>query len=161
MYCCRVATTLDGGGEPRAGSDVRIRRLGPGDEQRVHEAGALFDHRPDEAATERFLRSPGHHLLLAYVGGTPAGMVTGVEMTHPDKGTEMFLYELGVDEAFRNRGVGRALVGALRDLARERGCYDMWALTDDDNPAALATYQAAGGRRDELSRMLLWTFDGN
>ena len=46
-------------------------------------------------------------------------MVTGVETTHPDKGTEMFLYELAVDEAARDRGVGRALVAALADLARD------------------------------------------
>ncbi len=34
-------------------------------------------------------------------------MVSGVELTHPDKGTEMFLYELGVAERFRGRGIGR------------------------------------------------------
>jgi ribosomal protein S18 acetylase RimI-like enzyme len=45
-------------------------------------------------------------------------MVTGVEMTHPDKGTEMFLYELGVADEHQGRGIGRALVSALADLAR-------------------------------------------
>jgi len=53
------------------------------------------------------------------------GFVSGVELTHPDKGSEMFLYELGVDAAARRRGVGRALVEALRALARRRGCYGM------------------------------------
>ena len=66
-------------------------------------------------------------------------------MTHPDKGTEMFLYELGVDDAARGQGAGKALVAALRDLAEERGCYGMWVLTDADNEAAVRTYQAAGG----------------
>lgn len=133
-----------------------VRRLGSGDEAAVHAAGALFDHAPDEAATARFLGSEIHHLLVAYLEDTPVGMVTGVELTHPDKGTEMFLYELGVDEAWRNRGVGRALVGALRDLAHDRGCYGMWVLTDDDNPAALRAYSAAGGTRSSLNRMLEW-----
>ncbi|HZE00492.1 MAG TPA: GNAT family N-acetyltransferase, partial [Pseudonocardiaceae bacterium] len=51
----------------------------------------------------------------------------------PDKGTEMFLYELGVDDRFRRRGIGKALVAALAELARESGCYGMWVLTDSDN----------------------------
>ncbi len=89
---------------------TEIRRLGPGDDALVVAAEHLFDGpaRPD--ATARFLAEPGHHLLVAYDGERPVGMVTGVETTHPDKGTEMFLYELAVDDAARGRGIGRALV---------------------------------------------------
>lgn len=123
-------------------------------------AGALFDHPVKADWSARFLKSPGHHLLLAYMDDTPAGMVTGVEMTHPDKGTEMFLYELGVDKAYRGRGIGRALVTALSELARERGCYGMWVLTDDDNAAALATYRGAGAGESRRETQLSWTFAG-
>ena len=70
----------------------------------------------------------------------------------------MFLYELGVDEASRGRGVGRLLVAALASLARERGCYGMWVLTDDANAAALAVYRAAGGVDVGTSRQLSWEF---
>ncbi|MGX4691978.1 GNAT family N-acetyltransferase [Streptomyces sp. JNUCC 63] len=124
----------------------------------VRDAGHLFDAPPRPEATERFLADERHHLLIAYVNGVPAGMVTGVEMTHPDKGTEMFLYELGVDEPFRGRGVGRALTSALADLARERDCYGMWVITDEDNPAALATYGRAGGIPEDKQVVLVWTF---
>src|SRR5688500_17224144 len=112
---------------------MELRVLGPGDERAVVEAASLFDDAPLAATTARFLDDPLHHLIVAYEEGTPAGFVSGVEMTHPDKGTEMFLYELGVDEAYRRRGIGKALVSALRDLAIERGCYGMWVLTDADN----------------------------
>ena len=125
--------------------DVEIRRLGPGDEELVHAAAGLFDDAPKADATQRFLREPTHHLLIAYDDGArPVGFVTGVETTHPDKGTEMFLYELGVDGPARRRGVGRALVQALLALARERGCYGMWVATDTANEAAVATYRGAG-----------------
>ena len=107
----------------------------------------LFDEPPTAEWTDRFLTADGHHLLFARLDGADVGFVTGVEMTHPDKGTEMFLYELGVDDAARGQGVGKALVAALRDLAEERGCYGMWVLTDADNEAAIRTYQAAGGSR--------------
>ena len=78
--------------------------------------------------TRRLASSPrhGHHLLIAYEDEQAVGFVSGVEVTHPDKGTEMFLYELAVDEPFRRRGIGRALVERLAALAREAGCYGMW-----------------------------------
>lgn len=131
----------------------------------VMAAGGLFDEPAREEWAERFLASPGHHLLVAYEpgqgGGVPVGMVTGVEMTHPDKGTEMFLYELGVAGASQRRGIGRALVEALAALARERGCYGMWVLTENGNAAARATYRAAGGRiegDDGAVVVPTWTF---
>ena len=135
-----------------------IRRVT--DAEAVRAAGHLFDAAPRSAATQRFLGDDQHHLLIAYVDGHPAGMVTGVEMTHPDKGTEMFLYELGVDDAYRGRGIGRALVAALADLAVARGCYGMWVLTEEDNDPARATYQAAGGTPHHRPQLMLeWNFE--
>jgi ribosomal protein S18 acetylase RimI-like enzyme len=122
----------------------------------VQAAGHLFDASPQPQATAKFLADERHHLLIAYLDGVPAGMVTGVEMTHPDKGTEMFLYELAVDEPFRRTGIGQALASALAALARERGCYGMWVLTDEDNIAARATYSRAGGVPESLQVMFAW-----
>ncbi len=127
-------------------------------ERQVQEAGPLFDHPVRADAARRFLDDPTHHLLLARDDGRVVGFVSGVETTHPDKGTEMFLYELAVDPAAQRRGHGRALAAALADLARERGCYGMYVLTDDDNAAALATYTSAGGGPPEPAVMLTWTF---
>jgi ribosomal protein S18 acetylase RimI-like enzyme len=136
---------------------VDIRRLGPGDEQDVLAAGALFDGPPVADATLRFLSEPTHHLLIAYDdAGRPLGFVSGVETTHPDKGTEMFLYELGVDAAARRRGIGRALVEALAALASERGCYGMWTGTETTNAAAIATYARAGAVASGGTLVLEW-----
>jgi ribosomal protein S18 acetylase RimI-like enzyme len=139
---------------------LRIERATTADA--VAAAAALFDHGLRADAVERFLADERHHLLIAHLGDAAAGFVSGVEMTHPDKGTEMFLYELAVDEGSRNRGIGRALVSALADVARGRGCYGMWVLTDDGNPAALKAYAAAGGVRERPDSVLLaWEFEGS
>ena len=136
---------------------LRIGRATSADD--ITGAASLFDTGLLPGAVARFLADDRHHLLIAYAGGTAVGFVSGVEMTHPDKGTEMFLYELGVAEEARNLGVGRALVAELADLARTRGCYGMWVLTDDGNPAALKAYAAAGGVREHPDSVLLaWEF---
>jgi aminoglycoside 3-N-acetyltransferase I len=138
---------------------MRIARLAPGDEQLVLAGAELFDALPTEGWTAKFLASEGHHLLLALEDDDPIGFVSGVETTHPDKGTEMLLYELSVHPDHRNQGVGRALVGALAELARGRGCYGMWVSTEADNAAALATYRAAGAAPPEPFVTLSWALD--
>jgi ribosomal protein S18 acetylase RimI-like enzyme len=133
---------------------MRIERIT--DAAAVQRAAHLFDGPPLADATAKFLAEPGHHLLLAYEDERPVGMVTGVEMTHPDKGTEMFLYELGVAPYARLKGVGTALVDALAGIARERGCYGMWVATERDNEAAQRTYRRAGANEEEPFLLLSW-----
>jgi ribosomal protein S18 acetylase RimI-like enzyme len=71
----------------------------------------LFDDQIDVDATHRFLADCANVLLIAYVDGVPGGFVTGTELAHPDESApELFLNELGVETAYRGRGIGRALV---------------------------------------------------
>jgi ribosomal protein S18 acetylase RimI-like enzyme len=136
-----------------------IRRATTPDE--IHAAADLLDGPPLESATERFLADERHHLLVAVDEETTVGFVSGVETTHPDKGTEMFLYELAVAASHRGRGIGRELIRALAELASERGCYGMWVATDEGNLAARAAYAGAGGVPEEHQVVYVWNFAGN
>src|SRR3569832_2053519 len=100
---------------PTAPTAVEIRRVTDADRDLLRRIDGtdLFDKPLREDAVARFLGSADHHLLLALEAGEPVGMVSGVELTHPDKGTEMFLYELSVLERAQRRGIGTALVEAL------------------------------------------------
>lgn len=140
-------------------SKARVEVMTPGDEERVREASHLFDHEVNESAVRAFLADDRHHLLVAYVEGRPAGFVSAVELLHPDKPKpETFLYELGVDAEFRRMGVATALVSELIRLCRDRGCGEMFVLTDEANEAALATYRKAGGQREPDQVMFHWTW---
>jgi aminoglycoside 3-N-acetyltransferase I len=134
---------------------MRIERVV--DAAAVHLAADLFDAPPLAAATERFLADPTHHLLFAYdEAGRAVGMISGVETTHPDKGTEMLIYELGVAPVARLQGVATELVTALAEIARKGGCYGMWVGTETDNAAALATYRKAGANGEAPFVLLSW-----
>jgi ribosomal protein S18 acetylase RimI-like enzyme len=134
---------------------MRIERIV--DAAAVHLAADLFDTPPLAAATERFLADPTHHLLFAFdEAGRAVGMISGVETTHPDKGTEMFVYELGVAPAARLQGVATKLVRTLADIARKSGCYGMWVATEPDNEAAKATYRKTGANEEAPFVLLSW-----
>ena len=138
---------------------MSVRRLGVGDEVVAESAVRLF---ADEAPAlpvdvSVFLGRPEAVLLVAEEGSSLAGWVYGHELVHPDGERTMLLYALDVDEAFRRRGHGRALVTAFVAHASSSGCTEVWVLTDDANPAALATYAAAGGEREgQDSVMFTW-----
>lgn len=122
-------------------------------------AADLFDGPPSAEGAAAFLDAPGHHLLVAEVDGAPAGFVTGIEMRHPDKGPELFVYELGVDEAYQRRGVASALLDAIGDLALRLGATGCWTATEPDNAAALATYARLGGDREDVA-LFTWSAAG-
>lgn len=143
----------------RQAVEMDVRDLSDADPTAITALSHLFDEPANPQASHRFVQERTHHLLAAYIDDAPVGFVSGVEMTHPDKGTEMFLYELGVDDAARRQGIGTALVRALATKARDLGCQGMWVLTDEDNEAALRTYRAAGGGDASAHVMLSWTLD--
>lgn len=141
------------------GSVCLVRILEATTVEQVEAAAPLYDGPPLRPATDAFLADPRHHLLVALDDdGRTVGFISGVEVTHPDKGTEMFLYELAVAEDARRQGTGLALTTSLADLARSQGCYGMWADVDIDNAAAHSTYRAAGGNNPELCDVITWTF---
>ncbi|MFX4294635.1 GNAT family N-acetyltransferase [Streptomyces bohaiensis] len=139
----------------RAGAEVEVRAAAS--EEEIMAASALFDGPVRAAWAERFAAESTHHLLFAYADNTPVGMVSGMEITHPDKGTEMLLYELGVDEEHRRRGVGTVLVRELLRIARDRGCGGMWTAAETDDEAALRTYRSAGGDRESDAATVVWS----
>lgn len=135
-----------------------IRELGTSDVEALLDAGHLFDEAPSVDRARGFLRSKGNHCLVAYVDEEAVGFVTGIEIAHPDKETEMLLYELGVDENRRGQGIGKALVAALEAVARRSGFRGMWVLTEPGNEPALATYRSAGAEVAEDAVVLEWRF---
>ncbi len=75
-------------------------------------------------------------------------MCSGTIIRHPDKAPWLFLNELGTRDSHVRRGIATALVHAMLDLARTRGCTDVWLGTDPDNAAALCLYRRFRGAEE-------------
>jgi len=125
---------------------VQIRRILPGKELTVLEASHLFDHgRPERASVRTYLADPHNRLLFAFERGTAVGFLRATELLQlTSHRKQMFLYEISVDEKFRQRGIGKALVQALLKDCRERGFAEVFVFTDPANAAAVALYRSTG-----------------
>lgn len=111
--------------------------------------GDVFDDLIDEDAARAFLEDPNHLLVAAMDNandGQIVGFVSAVRTFHPDKkAPELWINEIGVAPPFQRRGVAKQMMTRLFEEARKQGCREAWVLTDKENEAALALYNAAGG----------------
>lgn len=103
----------------------------------------------DAAQGARFLANPANLLLVARWQGGVCGFLTAYRLQRVDRRrAEVLLYEIGVDERFQRRGVGRALVEACKAWATEVGAAELWVLTEADNEGGMGLYAATGGVAD-------------
>jgi ribosomal protein S18 acetylase RimI-like enzyme len=130
---------------------MQIRRLGPGDEDVVRTLATRTPHF-EVLEDERTI------FLVAFEDGEPIGFVLAHHLPRRhDPSAKLLVYEVGVAEAHRRRGVGKALLAELARIAKERGIRRGWVLTDDDNEAGMALYRSAGGR--DPREVIEWEFD--
>jgi predicted N-acetyltransferase YhbS len=100
----------------------------------------------DEAVA--YLREPTVLHWVAEDGGVVVGhLLSYVELRRAGEPRQLLLYEIGVRQASRRRGVGTALVQAMGRWMRDEGVDEAWVLADD--PEAVAFYTACGFTRDD------------
>lgn len=87
---------------------VEIRRLGASDIQRLIADSSWFD-RPVSHEWASFSSPARTSRVFAHDDEASNGFVSEVELTHRDKGTELFLRKLCLAQEHGGKGVGRAL----------------------------------------------------
>jgi aminoglycoside 3-N-acetyltransferase I len=121
-----------------------VRRLRPGDEDVV----ARLAERPPQTA---LLDEDSTIFLVAFEGGDPIAFVLAYQLPRRDGDEAILLvYEVGVTEAHRRRGVAKGLLAELARIARELGVREGFVLADQDNDAANALYASQGGERRDV-----------
>ncbi len=141
--------------------EVRVMLAGPADLPdlvRFFRAAAAAEAPDDPAAAGRgeaglrrsleahdFLRSDSCFLLLARLGGEPAGYLLAVRIPKADaRAGFLFVDELYVLPAWRRLGLARALLARAQELAAELGLAGLRLLVRPENEPARALYRSCG-----------------
>ena len=102
-----------------------------------------LEYSADIQHLKEFVSDSHNYLLLAYEDGIVAGMLTAHELAKLDsRKLEIMLYEMEVKPQFRQRGIGKLLIEELIKLAKTRGAYEVWVLTENDNLPANKLYSS-------------------
>ena len=145
--------------------DVEVRDLQDGDREAWRRLFAgyreFYECEPSEQVLDQvwgWLHDPDHELggLVATLDGRVVGIAHHRSYVRPSEAESgLFLDDLFTDAEARGRGVGRALIVRLTEIARERGATKVRWVTAPDNHTAQRLYDQVATRTGWLTYDLL------
>ena len=140
----------------------QVRRLGPGDLERMRAVNALFATEfndpesyqsalPSDAYLRVKLANPALIVLAALdrdavVGALVAYVLDKLEQER----SEIYIYDLAVAAEHRRQGMATALIEALRPIAGQVGAWVVYVQADYGDEPAVALYEKLGTREDVM-----------
>ena len=115
------------------------------------EAAVYNDARPGREYLERLLSSEDFIAVAALngdlvIGGLAAYVLHKFEQVR----SEIYIYDLAVDERYRRRGIATGLINELKRVAAERGVWVIFVQADPGDDPAIQLYSKLGHREDVL-----------
>lgn len=104
---------------------------------------------PSEAYMQRWLSNGIAVVALvdeAVVGGLAAYVLEKFEQER----SEIYIYDLAVDERVRRRGIASALIRELQKIAKARGAWVIYVQADHGDDPAIRLYESLGTREEVL-----------
>jgi ribosomal protein S18 acetylase RimI-like enzyme len=140
---------------------LSITRLTTDEWEKAQASITLFwDTAPNQETIVKFLRNSQNILLSAELDDAPVGQLIGYILERWDKNEPMlFLYSIDVAESYQRRGIGKALIEAVRKLGRIQGCSEAFVLTNESNIPAMQLYQSTGGKRANPDDIVMFEYD--
>lgn len=130
--------------------------------ERIYAAGIATGHATFESAPPSWDafdagRLPDHRLVALDLDGAVVGWAAASSVSDRCAYAGVIEHSVYVDPAAQHRGIGRALLQALLDGAREKGVWTVQSGIFPENESSLAVHAAAGfrvvGTRERLGRM--------
>ena len=133
-------------------AEIQVRRAGAADTAGIarllHDFNLEYDEPTPsvEALTEKLiaLLAAGEITVLVAGAGPDGVALLRFRAALWSDGLEAYLQELYVVPQLRGQGIGRALLGAAMDLAREAGADGIDLNTGETDSAARGLYESAG-----------------
>jgi ribosomal protein S18 acetylase RimI-like enzyme len=111
------------------------------------------------AYLENFLSNERHYLFVAIENKQVVGFLLAYRLQRIDRNQDaMFFYEIEVEESFRNRGVGSALIERLKEECRKENIMKMWVETNRSNLPAMKLYGKTGGIENTCGDEVSFTY---
>ncbi|MET0789412.1 MAG: N-acetyltransferase family protein [Cellulomonas sp.] len=130
--------------------------------ERIYAAGIATGHATFESAPPSWEafdagRLPAHRLVALDDDGAVVGWAAASSVSDRCAYAGVIEHSVYVDPAAQHRGIGRALLQALLDDARDKGVWTVQSGIFPENATSLAVHAAAGfrvvGTRERLGRM--------
>jgi len=141
---------------------IQIRNLGSEDVTALRAMLGMFGRafgepetytaaQPDDAYLAKLLSGGAFVAIAAFdesnlIGGIAAYVLPKFEQAR----TEMYIYDLAVEESHRRSGVATAMIEELKQVAAARGIYVIYVQADYGDEPAIALYTKLGVREDVL-----------
>ncbi|MEP7276892.1 MAG: AAC(3)-I family aminoglycoside N-acetyltransferase [Betaproteobacteria bacterium] len=112
---------------------------------------AYVARQPDDRYLDKLLASDTFVAVAAFAGPDVIGGIAGYALPKFEQPrTELYIYDLAVDPAYRRRGVATTMIEELQRVAAARGAYVIFVQADHGDDAAIALYSKVGVREDVL-----------
>ncbi len=113
---------------------------------------ARYDERQPDDPYLRDLLASNTFIAVAAVAGRRVigGIAAYVLHKFEQARSELYIYDLAVEEDCRRQGVATAMISALQNLAAARGIYVIFVQADHGDDPAIALYTKLGVREDVL-----------
>ncbi|WP_335673627.1 AAC(3)-I family aminoglycoside N-acetyltransferase [Tsuneonella dongtanensis] len=106
---------------------------------------------PDDTYLERLLARDDFIQLVAADGGTIVGAMSAYVLPKFEQArSEIYIYDLAVDENWRRQGIAERMIEHLKSIAGDVGAWVIYVQADHGDEPAIALYAKLGSREDVI-----------
>lgn len=92
------------------------------------------------------------HVLIARHNERIVGGLTAYELPmYKEELNELFLYEIGVEDSYRKKGIAKNLIEALIKIGQAKRIREMYVGAMADNVPAIKLYTSTGGKAAQVA----------